>query len=38
LGFRRGKETGEAIGVLRILKQTLEIDIAGLLHRLAEGI
>jgi len=36
--FRRGKGTGDAIGMMRIIAEwTLEIDVC-LLHRLAEGI
>ena len=40
-GFRRGKGTRDAIGMMRIiLERTLEIDeeLVCLLHRLAEGI
>jgi len=37
-GFRRGKGSRDAIGMIRITtEQTLEIDVY-LLHRLAEGI
>jgi hypothetical protein len=40
-GFRRGKRTRDAVGMMRIIaERTLEIDegTVCLLHRLAEGI
>jgi hypothetical protein len=39
VGFRRGKGTWDAIGMLRIIsEQTLNIDNYDVLHRRAEGI